>query len=75
MTTRWTQEKNKSLFSKLQSFAFNPISVKEMDDVHFDVESQELLCRIKGNIQRLSDANLKMEFMLEEVQSIVRKRK
>ncbi len=68
-------EKNKSLFSKLQSFAFLPLTIKNIEDkTHFDVESQEILSRLKGNIQRLSEANMKMEFMLDEIQSVIRKR-
>ncbi len=68
-------EKNKGLFSKLQSFAFLPLSIKNIEDkAHFDVESQEILSRLKGNIQRLSEANMKMEFMLDEIQSVIRKR-
>lgn len=68
-------EKNKGLFSKLQSFSFLPLTIKNVQDkAHFDVETQELLLRVKNNISKLSEANMKMGFMLDEIQSVIRKK-
>lgn len=68
-------EKNKTLFSRIQTLAFLPqLERPSKPETFLDVESQQLLSRVKGNIQRLSETSMKMDFMLDEIQSVIRRR-
>lgn len=75
-----TQSK-KNLFSKLQGLAFSnfmqstfvPASKIEDRSVHLDLESQEILSLIKGNIEKLADASARVEFMMGELSQIMKK--
>jgi hypothetical protein len=70
----------KNLFSKLQSLTFTnfvpTFSESRIGDDrggHLDVESQEILLRLKGNIEKLSDASSRVEFMMGELSQIMKK--
>lgn len=70
----------KNLFSKLQGFGFTnfmqtsfvPPRVEERGS-HLDLESQEILALLKSNVEKLADASSRMEFMMGELSSLMKK--
>jgi len=67
--------KTKNLFSKLQYLTFTSIAAaaKIEDRAHLDVESEEILFRLKNNIHKLSDMTSRVEFMMGELSQIMKK--
>lgn len=70
----------KNLFSKLQSLTFTNFVPSQfiqsrIDDRggHLDLESQEILVRLKSNIEKLADASNRVEFMMGELSQIMKK--
>ena len=73
-----TQKKN--LFSKLQSLTFSnfvpsTFSASRLGERegHLDLESQEILSLLKGNIEKLADASSRVEFMMGELSHLMKK--
>jgi hypothetical protein len=66
--------KAKTLFSKLQNLTFSTlVYFKEEDRGHLDLESQEIIFKLKNNIQELSDLSSRVEFMMGELSQIMKK--
>jgi hypothetical protein len=66
--------KAKTLFSKLQHLTFSTFAyVKEEDRGHLDLESQEIIFKLKNNIQELTDLSSRIEFMMGELSQIMKK--
>lgn len=67
--------KAKSLFMRLQHLAFSPVIASQSGEerAHLDVESQEIIFKLKNNIQELSDMSSRVEFMIGELSQIMRK--
>jgi hypothetical protein len=78
-TATINNSQKKNLFSKLQNLTFSDFVpstfTQRMDDRggHLDVESQEILLRLKGNIEKLADASSRVEFMMGELSQIMKK--
>ncbi|MES2769602.1 MAG: hypothetical protein V4596_10705 [Bdellovibrionota bacterium] len=74
------QASKKNLFSKLQSLTFSNFvpstfasSRLEEREGHLDLESQEILSLLKGNIEKLADASSRVEFMMGEISHLMKK--
>jgi hypothetical protein len=82
-----TAHSKKNLFSKLQSLTFTnfvPSSfvqsnistftpLREQSEGHLDLEAQEILSLLKGNIEKLADASARIEFMMGELSQVMKK--
>lgn len=70
-------QSKRNLFSKLQSLTFTNFVpstfVREEREGHLDLESQEILSLLKGNIEKLADASSRVEFMMGELSQIMKK--
>lgn len=73
-------QSKKNLFSRLQNLTFSHFvpstftsSAMEDRGGHLDLESQEILSLLKGNIEKLADASARVEFMMGELSSIMKK--
>lgn len=72
-----SQTNKRNLFSKLQGLTFSnfvPATFKIEDrEGHLDLESQEILSLLKGNIEKLADASNRVEFMMGELSHLMKK--
>lgn len=74
-----SQNNKRNLFSKLQSLTFSDFvpatftSRMEEREGHLDLESQEILSLLKGNIEKLADASNRVEFMMGELSQLMKK--
>lgn len=72
-----SQTQKRNLFSKLQGLAFSdfvPSTFRiEEREGHLDLESQEILSLLKGNIEKLADASNRVEFMMGELSQLMKK--
>lgn len=70
----------KNLFSKLQGLGFSNFMqssfisprIQEREG-HLDLESQEILALLKSNIDKLADTSSRIEFMMGELSSLMKK--
>ena len=73
-------QSKKNLFSRLQGLAFTnfmPATINsKIEDrgSHLDLESQEILMRLRDNIDKLSDVSSRVEFMMGELSHIMKKK-
>ncbi len=79
-TTNLKSKSGKNLFSRLQGFGFTNFmqssfvspQVEERGG-HLDLESQEILALLKSNVDKLADTSSRMEFMMGELSSLMKK--
>lgn len=66
--------KHKSLFTRLQYLTFSNLVSRVEDKTHLDVESHEILFRLKDNVSKLSDLSSRMDFMMGEISTLIQKK-